>query len=93
MDENKFCGVVDVQCEGWPKARRLVVWSFDGYDAARFVLKDAREYFMRVFGFAPGYAFVASLPKGAVDGQVVDGTILLKADWVPDRHVAVGGMA
>ncbi len=51
----------------------------------------ARIEFFAGTRFAPAYAFVQSLPKGATDGMDVHGCILLAAEWMPANCVATGG--
>lgn len=53
--------------------------------------RQAAEAFERCFGFAPKYLFVKRLPKGAENCMDVQGMILLEAEWMLERSVAVGG--
>ena len=84
-------GVVDFHCEGWPKFRRLVVWSLEGCPSVTSALQEAGREFERCFGGRPQFAFVRKLPEAAEYGKVVGDLILLEADWMLVRCVAVGG--
>ena len=89
-----YRGVLDIQAEGWPRFRRLVVWPLveNGLTlrVSRAILYATAEY-TRLFGGIPEYAFVRNLPEGAEFGQDVHGLILLEADWMMRNCVAVGG--
>jgi hypothetical protein len=85
-------GVMDFHCDGWPKFRRLVVWSLEGCPSVTSALQEAAREFGRCFGSRPQFAFVRKLPGAAVNGQDVGDLILLEADWMLERCVAVGGL-
>ncbi len=87
-----YCGVLDIACVGNEKKfRRLVVWSLDGYGSVREALGQAQAYFWTLFKFRPGYAFMRKLPAAAENAQDVDGMVLLEANWMLEKSVAVGG--
>lgn len=87
------------------KFRRLVAWSLEGCESVRGAIGGAARDFELIFGFAPKYAFVKRLPRGTEDGMDVSLTpspspdgrgeslILLEAEWMMERCVAVGGRA
>lgn len=91
-----FRGVwnVDAAC-GEGKRRRLVVWSLaiggQRWMEVREGARCAAVEFERRFGFASKYVFVRRLPKGAENCMEVEGMILLEAEWMVERAVAVGG--
>lgn len=81
------------------KFRRLVVWNLSSmfqvsgskFLSVRDGAREAAKEFERLFGFAPKYLFVRRLPRGAENCMDVQGMILLEADWMLGRCVAVGG--
>lgn len=88
-------GPVDFRCEGWPRPRRLVMWSLlEGERMSEIILRAA-EQFQGLFGGAPMFAFVRSLPSGIEPGRVIpfgdDEILLFNAEWMFGRSVAVGG--
>lgn len=95
-----YRGVWDVNAacrEG--KFRRLMVWSlgstFQVSGSKSLSVRDgarqAAAAFERFFRFAPKYLFVRRLPRGAENCMDVQGMILLEAEWMLERAVAVGG--
>lgn len=50
----------------------------------------ARSEFLRRTGSAPMFAFVPGLPEDLF-GSVREGCVLIQAEWMPARCVAVGG--
>jgi len=89
--EYPYRGVLDFDCEGWEKFRRLVVWNLDGCGSVREAISQAEELFWMTFKFRPGYAFVRKLARGAENGMDLDGLVLVEAEWMLERCVAVGG--
>jgi len=86
-----YRGAIDVPAacvEG--KARRLVVWSLAGCASVTRALYDAVHEYERLFGGRAQYAFMKKLPKAAEHGMAVGDLILLEADWMLERCVAVG---
>lgn len=71
--------------------RRLVVWNLDGYSSMRKAIQDASTHFWTSFKFKPGYIFIKKLPKGIEHAQEYEEMILLEADWMPSKCIAVGG--
>ncbi len=90
--EYPYRGVLDVEaaCKHG-KFRRLVVWSLEGCGSVRAAIDQAEVYFWTLFRFRPAYGFMKRLPNGAENGQDLDGLILLEADWMLGKCVAVGG--
>ena len=90
--EYPYRGVLDVACIGGSKKfRRLVVWSLDGCGSVRNAIGYAFIYFWQTFKFQPGYVFLRRLPTGVENGQDVEGMVLLEAEWMLEKCVAVGG--
>jgi len=89
--EYPYRGILNFHCEGWVKFRRLVVWNLDGYGSVRDAISDAFIYFWRYTKFQPGYCFFSKLPAGVEFAQEYEGLVLLEADWMLEKCVAVGG--
>lgn len=86
-------GVVEIQAEGWKKARRLAAWRLmdaEGYRVSEVICFLAEWYFVQTHRQAQ-YAFVRSLPKGAERFMDVDGLVLLDVEWCLEKCVLVGG--
>ena len=87
-----YRGILDIACvNGGENFRRLVVWSLEGCGSVRAAISQAESYFWTTFKFRPGYVFIRRLPAAAEGIQDVEGMILLEADWMLERCVAVGG--
>lgn len=95
-----FRGVLDVHAEGWVKMRRLVAWSLvdggqwtvdGGRLSVREGLREAWRLYVRLFGGEPRFAFMRRLPRGVENCVEVGGMVLLEAEWMLERCVAVGG--
>ena len=56
-----FRGALDVMCEGWVKARRLVMWSLEGCPSVRFALHEAAREFERLFGGRAQFGFIRKM--------------------------------
>lgn len=83
-------GPCDVFYHGPKKFRRLMFVNFAYAARVSDCIELARaEYFARTH-YAPGYAFVQSLPEGK-DGELIHDCVLLSAEWMPARCVAIGG--
>ena len=89
--EYPYRGAMDFHCEGWKKFRRLVVWSLDGCGSVREAMNQAEVYFWTAFHFRPAYVFMRGLPSVVEHGQEVDDLVVLEAEWMLERCVAVGG--
>lgn len=100
--------VVDFECEGWVKFRRLVVCPLEGRVSVRAALQEAAREFERLFGGRAGYGFIRKMPVavgrgmweegigewGVDSGVVLVGDlVVLEVDWILERCVAVGGKA
>lgn len=89
--EYPYRGALDVACiYNVGNFRRLVVWSLDGYGSVKVALKDAWSEFYKLFGGEPAFAFMRKLPSGVENGHEVGGMILIEAEWMLERSVAVG---
>ncbi len=87
-----YRGVLDIACVGNEKKfRRLVVWSLAGCGSVREAFSQAHTCFWTLFKFRPGYAFMRRLPAAVENAQDVDGMVLLEANWMLEKCVAVGG--
>lgn len=86
-----FRGVLDIETEGGVKFRRFVVWSLEGCESVRVALKQAKAEYERLFGGSPRFAFMRKLPNGVAWFTEFDGLLLLDAEWMLERCVAVGG--
>ena len=86
-----YRGILDFHCEGWVKFRRLVVWSLEGSAFVRDGICQAEAEFERIFRFKPKFVFMRKLPRGAEHCQDAGQMILLEAEWMLERCVAVGG--
>jgi len=89
-----YRGVIDIPAacvDG--KFRRLVAWSLQGYVSVKLALFDAWKDYSRLFGGRPQFAFMKKLPRGVEHGDVLGETelMLLEAEWMLERCVAVGG--
>lgn len=91
---------IDAACrEG--KFRRLVVCPLEGRVSVRAALQEAAREFERLFGGRPQFGFMRKMPKSAVSDQLLAGSgvvevgdlMLLEAEWMLERCVAVGGKA
>jgi len=90
--EYPYRGILDVKAaciDG--KFRRLMVWSLVGCGSVREALCQAEVHFWAMFCFRPAYAFMRRLPGGVENGQDFEGLILLEAEWMLEKCVAVGG--
>lgn len=76
---------------GPKKFRRLMVVSTVYAERVSACIELARTEFFSRTHFAPLYAFVRDLPRGAEIGMVVHECILMQAEWMPANCVAIGG--
>ncbi len=67
------------------------VGSFAGCGSVRDAICQAEGHFLAAFHFRPAFVFMKKLPAGVEHAQDFDGLILLEAEWMLDRCVAVGG--
>ena len=86
-----FRGVVDIHSSQWVKLRRVVAWNLEGCASVREAIGQAAGEFERLFHSQPKFVFMNKLPKGVEMFQEVDGMMLLEAEWMIERCVAVGG--
>lgn len=86
-----YRGVIDIPAackEG--KVRRLVVWNLEGCLSVTMALYDAAHEYERLFGGRAEFGFMKKLPKAAEHGMELGDLILLEAEWMLERCVAVG---
>jgi len=86
-----YRGTIDIPAackEG--KIRRLVVWSLAEYASVQVALHDVWREYGRLFGGSPQFAFMRKLPRSVENGHEIGGMILLEAEWMLERCVAVG---
>ena len=102
MEEHNLGGGVyvleiDAACrEG--KFRRLVVCPLEGRVSVRAALQEAGREFERLFGGRPQFGFMRKMPKSAIIDPLLEGSgvvevgdlMLLEAEWMLERCVAVG---
>lgn len=84
-------GAMEIQCEGWPKYRRMVLWHLNGYRFVKDAMFEAYREFTRVFDARPEYAFLWKLPGNVSNGDELAKMIILEAEWVPKKCIALGG--
>src|SRR3990172_6213810 len=82
---------IDVINFGPRRFRRLMMVSYVYAARVSECIGLAAESFFAGTHFRPRFAFVRELPKGAEDGMEIDGVMLMEAEWMPSRCVAVGG--
>lgn len=83
-------GPFDVAIHGPKKFRRFMFINFAYAARVSDCIALARtEYFARTH-FAPSYAFAQSIPEDK-EGELIHDCILLSAEWMPARCVAIGG--
>lgn len=89
--EQNYRGAIDIPaaCKKG-KVRRLVAWSLVGCPTVKVALYEAAQEFERLFGGRAQFGFMKKLPKGAEHGMEVGDLMLLEADWMLERCVAVG---
>lgn len=80
----------EVSIHGPKKFRRLMFVHYSFASRVSDCIALARtEYFARTH-FSPKFAFVQSVPAGK-DGELVHDCVVLSAEWMPARCVAIGG--
>lgn len=86
-------GRVDVAYPGLKRFRRFMMVHYSYATRVSECIRLAVDSFFVCTHFRPGYTFVRSLPQGIENGTEVDDVILIEAEWMPARCVAVGGRA
>lgn len=89
--EGPFRGALDIETEGGVKFRRFMAWSMEGCESVREALGLAAAEYERLFGGRPQFGFMKSLPRGVEPFTEFEGMLLLDAEWMLERCVAVGG--
>jgi hypothetical protein len=90
MNEQPYCGPADIKCEGWPKAKRFVLWNLTTVDSVTMALFEAARRYEEVFGVRAEFAFIRKLPRGVDNGAQVGDLMLFEAEWMAAKCVAVG---
>lgn len=88
--EYPYGGPLDIECEGWPKAKRFVLWSLTGIKSVKLALFEAANKYEEVFKQRAQYAFMRKLPRGVENGIEVGDLMLFEAEWMVRNCVAVG---
>lgn len=86
-----YRGFAEVKGEGWPKAKRLVMWSFEGCASVTDALIHAARFYEEQTGETPRFGFVRSMPKGEEAVREVGPLLVMEAEWMLERTVAIGG--
>jgi len=90
--EFPYRGMLDIACVRSAKQfRRFVVWNLDGCGSVREAISQAETFYWTHFKHRPGYAFMRKLPNGTPDFWEENDLILLEAEWMLEKCVAVGG--
>jgi hypothetical protein len=84
-----FRGMLDIQGEGWPQAKRMAAWSFEGCANVTEALMQASVCYEQTFGCKPQYGFVQSLPRGVENGRETGPLLVFEAEWMLERAVTV----
>lgn len=82
---------VEFHCEGWPKPRRMLVVKLLHGERVSEAISAAKISFYLQTGFFPRLIFMRRLPSGAENGMLVDGVILMEAEWAIDGCIILGG--
>jgi hypothetical protein len=72
------------------KFRRLFFAHYSYGSRVSECIALARSEFLRLTGFAPMFVFAPGVPDDLF-GSVREGCVLIQAEWMPARCVAVGG--
>jgi hypothetical protein len=82
-------GLLRMESDGWPAAKHLVVWHFSLCESISKAIHKAAERYLELFGDVPQYAFIRRLPRGIDNGTQVGDVVLLEAEWMISKCVAV----
>lgn len=86
-----FQGALSIEAEGWPKAKRMVAWSFEGCINVTEALMHASVFYEQAFGCKPQYGFLRRLPNGVENGRETGPLLVFEAEWMLEKCAAVGG--
>lgn len=86
-----FKGALSIEAEGWPQAKRMVAWSFDGCMNVTEALMHASVFYEHTFGRTPQYGFLRRLPSGVEEGRETGPLLVFSAEWMLEGAVVVGG--
>lgn len=81
---------VSIQCEGWKRAREMVLWKLAPGERVSVVLTRMMGLFGERFKSFPDYAFMRRLPKTIEHGFEVTDVMFVEAQWMPPGCIAVG---
>ena len=82
-------GLLRMESDGWPAAKHLVVWNYGLCESISMAIQKAADRYLELFGNVPHYAFIRTLPRGIENGKEVGDVILLEAEWMIGKCVAV----
>lgn len=83
-------GPLEINCEGWPKPKRFVVWNMALAGSVKIALFEANRKYEDLFSERAEYAFIRKLPRGVENGVGVGNLMLFEAEWMVRKCVAVG---
>lgn len=86
-----YRGLLDMQCEGWPKAKRLAVCSFAGCVSVTDALMQATRIFEDAFDCRPTHGFVRIPLPGDEALLEVGPLMVFDAEWMLEKCAAVVG--
>lgn len=86
-----FRGALSIEAEGWPRAKTMVAWSFDGCINVTEALMHASVFYEQMFGCKPQYGFLRRLPGGVEEGRETGPLLVFSAEWMMEKAVVVGG--
>lgn len=84
-----YKGALNIEAEGWPQAKTMVAWSFDGCINVTEALMHASIFYEQTFGCKPQYGFLRSLPRGVENGRETGPLLVFEAEWMMEKCVAV----
>lgn len=82
---------VDIQCEGWPKFRRVVVWKLVPGERVSVGVRSAASRYFELFMRWPRFAFIRHKPAEVENGIEIENVMLMEANWALRGCLMVGG--
>ena len=82
-------GLLRMESDGWSTAKNLVVSNYGLCESISMAIQKAADRYLELFGSVPHYAFIRRLPQGIENGKEVGDVILLEAEWMVRKCVAV----
>jgi hypothetical protein len=80
---------ISLQCEGWKRAREMVLWKLAPGERVSTALKQALGVYAVRFKSFPAYAFMRRLPSTIENGFEAEDMCLFEAEWVPAGCIAI----